>query len=147
MVQRSRPCWMRMTCFGSNSGTTTLLRSQSKYEQPEGRRFCCCLPVSSPNLILSHNRQIPKMVKEISASKKQPDGKVQCSGFFYMCFLISWTMNFIPVMYSLSKHLISFFKFQITISNLAQMMKKMPSFRKQLTEVWSIIELLVCWCL
>ncbi|XP_074525012.1 syntaxin-binding protein 3 [Halichoeres trimaculatus] len=41
--------------------------------------------------------QIPKMVKEISASKKQPDGK-------------------------------------ITISNLAQMMKKMPSFRKQLTE-------------
>uniref|UniRef100_A0A4W6FA42 Syntaxin binding protein 3 n=1 Tax=Lates calcarifer TaxID=8187 RepID=A0A4W6FA42_LATCA len=42
-------------------------------------------------------KQIPKMVKEISASKKQPDGK-------------------------------------ITISNLAQMMKKMPSFRKQLTE-------------
>ncbi|XP_034558235.1 syntaxin-binding protein 3 [Notolabrus celidotus] len=41
--------------------------------------------------------QIPKMVKEISANKKQPDGK-------------------------------------ITISNLAQMMKKMPSFRKQLTE-------------
>lgn len=41
--------------------------------------------------------QIPKMVKEISASKKQPDGK-------------------------------------ITISNLAQMMKKMPAFRKQLTE-------------
>ncbi|XP_041647459.1 syntaxin-binding protein 3 [Cheilinus undulatus] len=41
--------------------------------------------------------EIPKMVKEISASKKQPDGK-------------------------------------ITISNLAQMMKKMPSFRKQLTE-------------
>ncbi|KAG8003214.1 Syntaxin-binding protein 3 [Nibea albiflora] len=41
--------------------------------------------------------QIPKMVKEISASKKQPDEK-------------------------------------ITISNLAQMMKKMPSFRKQLTE-------------
>ncbi|KAM4574738.1 syntaxin-binding protein 3 [Fundulus diaphanus] len=41
--------------------------------------------------------QIPKMVKEISASKKQPDGK-------------------------------------ITISNLAQMMKKMPSFRKQLNE-------------
>uniref|UniRef100_A0A673CVN1 Syntaxin binding protein 3 n=1 Tax=Sphaeramia orbicularis TaxID=375764 RepID=A0A673CVN1_9TELE len=44
------------------------------------------------------SEQIPKMVKEISASKKQPDGK-------------------------------------ITISNLAQMMKKMPSFRKQLTEV------------
>ncbi|KAM4739446.1 syntaxin-binding protein 3 isoform 1-T1 [Anableps anableps] len=43
------------------------------------------------------SEQIPKMVKEISASKKQPDGK-------------------------------------ITISNLAQMMKKMPSFRKQLTE-------------
>nr|XP_061831493.1 syntaxin-binding protein 3-like [Nerophis lumbriciformis] len=42
------------------------------------------------------SEQIPKMVKEISASKKQPDGK-------------------------------------ITISNLAQMMKKMPSFRKQLT--------------
>nr|XP_020513609.1 syntaxin-binding protein 3 [Labrus bergylta] len=41
--------------------------------------------------------EIPKMVKEISASKKKPDGK-------------------------------------ITISNLAQMMKKMPSFRKQLTE-------------
>ncbi|KAM7013148.1 syntaxin-binding protein 3 [Tautogolabrus adspersus] len=41
--------------------------------------------------------EIPKMVKEISANKKQPDGK-------------------------------------ITISNLAQMMKKMPSFRKQLTE-------------
>ncbi|XP_004562146.2 syntaxin-binding protein 3 [Maylandia zebra] len=41
--------------------------------------------------------QIPKMVKEISASKKQPDGK-------------------------------------ITISNLAQMMKKMPAFRKQMTE-------------
>uniref|UniRef100_A0A673CRG2 Syntaxin binding protein 3 n=1 Tax=Sphaeramia orbicularis TaxID=375764 RepID=A0A673CRG2_9TELE len=40
------------------------------------------------------SEQIPKMVKEISASKKQPDGK-------------------------------------ITISNLAQMMKKMPSFRKQ----------------
>ncbi|KAM9797325.1 syntaxin-binding protein 3 [Syngnathus typhle] len=40
---------------------------------------------------------IPKMLKEISASKKQPDGK-------------------------------------ITISNLAQMMKKMPSFRKQLTQ-------------
>ncbi|KAG7242285.1 hypothetical protein INR49_023960 [Caranx melampygus] len=43
------------------------------------------------------SEQIPKMVKEISASKKQPDGK-------------------------------------ITISNLAQMMKKMPSFRKQVTE-------------
>ncbi|XP_058494516.1 syntaxin-binding protein 3 [Solea solea] len=43
------------------------------------------------------SEQIPKMVKEISASKKQPDGK-------------------------------------ITISNLAQMMKKMPSFRKQMTE-------------
>ncbi|XP_013880450.1 syntaxin-binding protein 3 [Austrofundulus limnaeus] len=43
------------------------------------------------------SEQIPKMVKEISAKKKQPDGK-------------------------------------ITISNLAQMMKKMPSFRKQLTE-------------
>ncbi|KAM7409226.1 hypothetical protein PAMA_000946 [Pampus argenteus] len=43
------------------------------------------------------SEQIPKMVKEISASKKQPDGK-------------------------------------ITISNLAQLMKKMPSFRKQLTE-------------
>ncbi|XP_028260215.1 syntaxin-binding protein 3-like [Parambassis ranga] len=43
------------------------------------------------------SEQIPKMVKEISASKKQPDGK-------------------------------------ITISNLAQMMKKMPAFRKQLTE-------------
>uniref|UniRef100_A0AAQ5YG84 Syntaxin binding protein 3 n=1 Tax=Amphiprion ocellaris TaxID=80972 RepID=A0AAQ5YG84_AMPOC len=43
------------------------------------------------------SEQIPKMVKEISANKKQPDGK-------------------------------------ITISNLAQMMKKMPSFRKQLTE-------------
>uniref|UniRef100_A0A3Q1JND0 Syntaxin binding protein 3 n=1 Tax=Anabas testudineus TaxID=64144 RepID=A0A3Q1JND0_ANATE len=41
--------------------------------------------------------EIPKLVKEISASKKQPDGK-------------------------------------ITISNLAQMMKKMPSFRRQLTE-------------
>uniref|UniRef100_A0A669BX53 Syntaxin binding protein 3 n=1 Tax=Oreochromis niloticus TaxID=8128 RepID=A0A669BX53_ORENI len=41
--------------------------------------------------------QIPKMVKEISASKKQPDGK-------------------------------------ITVSNLAQMMKKMPAFRKQMTE-------------
>uniref|UniRef100_A0A672I712 Syntaxin binding protein 3 n=1 Tax=Salarias fasciatus TaxID=181472 RepID=A0A672I712_SALFA len=41
--------------------------------------------------------QIPKMVKEISASRKQPDGK-------------------------------------ITINNLAQMMKKMPAFRKQLTE-------------
>uniref|UniRef100_A0A3Q0TC90 Syntaxin binding protein 3 n=1 Tax=Amphilophus citrinellus TaxID=61819 RepID=A0A3Q0TC90_AMPCI len=41
--------------------------------------------------------QIPKMLKEISASKKQPDGK-------------------------------------ITISNLAQMMKKMPAFRKQMTE-------------
>uniref|UniRef100_A0A7N5ZUR2 Syntaxin binding protein 3 n=1 Tax=Anabas testudineus TaxID=64144 RepID=A0A7N5ZUR2_ANATE len=38
--------------------------------------------------------EIPKLVKEISASKKQPDGK-------------------------------------ITISNLAQMMKKMPSFRRQ----------------
>ncbi|KAI3368518.1 hypothetical protein L3Q82_025526, partial [Scortum barcoo] len=43
------------------------------------------------------SEQIPKMLKEISASKKQPDGK-------------------------------------ITISNLAQMMKKMPSFRKQLNE-------------
>ncbi|XP_077440803.1 syntaxin-binding protein 3 isoform X4 [Vanacampus margaritifer] len=43
------------------------------------------------------SEQIPKMVKEISASKKQPDGK-------------------------------------ITISNLAQMMKKMPSIRKQLTQ-------------
>ncbi|KAK7888892.1 hypothetical protein WMY93_024452 [Mugilogobius chulae] len=41
--------------------------------------------------------QIPKMVKEISASKKEPDSK-------------------------------------ITISNLSQMMKKMPAFRKQLTE-------------
>ncbi|XP_068175178.1 syntaxin-binding protein 3 [Antennarius striatus] len=41
--------------------------------------------------------QIPVMVKEISARKKQPDGK-------------------------------------ITINNLAQMMKKMPAFRKQLTE-------------
>ncbi|KAM3620032.1 uncharacterized protein V6R79_017328 [Siganus canaliculatus] len=43
------------------------------------------------------SEQIPKMLKEISANKKQPDGK-------------------------------------ITISNLAQMMKKMPSMRKQLTE-------------
>ncbi|XP_030582851.1 syntaxin-binding protein 3 [Archocentrus centrarchus] len=43
------------------------------------------------------SEQIPKMLKEISASKKQPDGK-------------------------------------ITISNLAQMMKKMPAFRKQMTE-------------
>uniref|UniRef100_A0A7N8YJQ1 Syntaxin binding protein 3 n=1 Tax=Mastacembelus armatus TaxID=205130 RepID=A0A7N8YJQ1_9TELE len=43
------------------------------------------------------SEQIPKMLKEISASKKQPDGK-------------------------------------ITISNLSQMMKKMPSFRKELTE-------------
>ncbi|XP_072245104.1 syntaxin-binding protein 3 [Leuresthes tenuis] len=43
------------------------------------------------------SEQIPKMLKEISASKKQPDEK-------------------------------------ITISNLAQMMKKMPSFRKQVTE-------------
>ncbi|XP_020789009.1 syntaxin-binding protein 3 [Boleophthalmus pectinirostris] len=41
--------------------------------------------------------QIPKMVKEISASKRQPDAK-------------------------------------ITISNLSQMMKKMPAFRKQITE-------------
>ncbi|XP_054458670.1 syntaxin-binding protein 3 [Anoplopoma fimbria] len=41
--------------------------------------------------------QIRKLVKEISANKKQSDGK-------------------------------------ITISNLAQMMKKMPSFRKQVTE-------------
>ncbi|XP_060933573.1 syntaxin-binding protein 3 [Limanda limanda] len=43
------------------------------------------------------SEQIPKMVKEIAASKKQPDGK-------------------------------------ITINNLAQMMKKMPAFRKQMTE-------------
>ncbi|XP_016886765.1 syntaxin-binding protein 3 isoform X2 [Cynoglossus semilaevis] len=43
------------------------------------------------------SEQIPKMVKEISASKKQQDGK-------------------------------------ITIGSLAQMMKKMPSFRKQMTE-------------
>ncbi|KAK2835180.1 hypothetical protein Q5P01_015664 [Channa striata] len=43
------------------------------------------------------SEQIPKMVKEISASKKQPDGK-------------------------------------ISITNLAQMMKKMPAFRKQLNE-------------
>ncbi|XP_061681588.1 syntaxin-binding protein 3 isoform X2 [Syngnathoides biaculeatus] len=43
------------------------------------------------------SEQIPMMVKEISANKKQPDGK-------------------------------------ITINNLAQMMKKMPSFRKQLTQ-------------
>uniref|UniRef100_A0A3Q3R7G1 Syntaxin binding protein 3 n=1 Tax=Monopterus albus TaxID=43700 RepID=A0A3Q3R7G1_MONAL len=43
------------------------------------------------------SEQIPKLLKEISANKKQPDGK-------------------------------------ITISNLAQMMKKMPSFRKQVTE-------------
>ncbi|KAM8882971.1 syntaxin-binding protein 3 [Synchiropus picturatus] len=43
------------------------------------------------------SEQIPKLVKEISANKKQPDGK-------------------------------------ITISNLAQLMKKMPSFRKQVTE-------------
>ncbi|XP_072294480.1 syntaxin-binding protein 3 [Eucyclogobius newberryi] len=42
--------------------------------------------------------QIPKLVKEISASKKQPDNQ------------------------------------KITISNLSQMMKKMPAFRKQLTE-------------
>ncbi|KAJ8384529.1 hypothetical protein AAFF_G00204440 [Aldrovandia affinis] len=41
--------------------------------------------------------QIPKLVKEISANKKQPDGK-------------------------------------ITLSGLSQLMKKMPSFRKQLTE-------------
>ncbi|CAL1594072.1 unnamed protein product [Knipowitschia caucasica] len=40
---------------------------------------------------------IPKMVKEISASKKQPDSK-------------------------------------ITIGNLSQMMKKMPAFRKQITQ-------------
>ncbi|XP_037326024.2 syntaxin-binding protein 3 [Pungitius pungitius] len=43
------------------------------------------------------SEQIRKLVKEISANKKQPDGK-------------------------------------ITISSLAQMMKKMPSFRKQVTE-------------
>ncbi|KAK5869558.1 hypothetical protein PBY51_024265 [Eleginops maclovinus] len=41
--------------------------------------------------------QIPKLVKEIAASKKKPDGK-------------------------------------ITIANLSQMMKKMPAFRKQMTE-------------
>ncbi|CAL8257002.1 unnamed protein product [Merluccius merluccius] len=41
--------------------------------------------------------QIPKLVKEISASKKQPDGK-------------------------------------ITISGLSQLMKKMPSFRKQMVQ-------------
>ncbi|XP_068581157.1 syntaxin-binding protein 3 [Cebidichthys violaceus] len=43
------------------------------------------------------SEQIRKLVKEMSANKKQPDGK-------------------------------------ITISSLAQMMKKMPSFRKQVTE-------------
>ncbi|KAF7202770.1 syntaxin binding protein 3, partial [Nothobranchius furzeri] len=43
------------------------------------------------------SEQLPKMVKEIAASKKQPDGK-------------------------------------ISISNLSQLMKKMPSFRKQLNE-------------
>ncbi|XP_053286914.1 syntaxin-binding protein 3 [Pleuronectes platessa] len=43
------------------------------------------------------SEKIPKMVKEIAASKKQPDGK-------------------------------------ISISNLAQMMKKMPAFRKKMTE-------------
>ncbi|KAF3835425.1 hypothetical protein F7725_027983 [Dissostichus mawsoni] len=42
-------------------------------------------------------KQIPKLVKEIAASKKKPDGK-------------------------------------ITIANLSQMMKKMPAFRKQMTE-------------
>ncbi|XP_033936910.1 syntaxin-binding protein 3 [Pseudochaenichthys georgianus] len=41
--------------------------------------------------------QIPKLVKEIAASKKKPDGK-------------------------------------ITIANLSQMMKKMPAFRKEMTE-------------
>ncbi|KAJ8376162.1 hypothetical protein SKAU_G00067420 [Synaphobranchus kaupii] len=43
------------------------------------------------------SEQIPKLVKEISANKKQPDGK-------------------------------------ITLSGLSQLMKKMPSFRKHLTE-------------
>lgn len=33
MAQRSRRCLMRMTCFGSNSGTGTLLRCQRKCEQ------------------------------------------------------------------------------------------------------------------
>ncbi|TNM88188.1 hypothetical protein fugu_006409 [Takifugu bimaculatus] len=50
------------------------------------------------------SEQIPKMVKEISASKKQPDEK-------------------------------------ITIRNLAQMMKKMPSIRKQLTEKTAHLQL------
>ncbi|CAF96104.1 unnamed protein product, partial [Tetraodon nigroviridis] len=50
------------------------------------------------------SEQIPKMVKEISASKKQPDGK-------------------------------------ITIRNLAEMMKKMPSIRKQLTEKTAHLQL------
>uniref|UniRef100_A0AAQ5ZMT4 Syntaxin binding protein 3 n=1 Tax=Amphiprion ocellaris TaxID=80972 RepID=A0AAQ5ZMT4_AMPOC len=58
------------------------------------------------------SEQIPKMVKEISANKKQPDGKVKSLHIFNKDFTF----------------------FQITISNLAQMMKKMPSFRKQLTE-------------
>uniref|UniRef100_A0A3P9LUQ9 Syntaxin binding protein 3 n=1 Tax=Oryzias latipes TaxID=8090 RepID=A0A3P9LUQ9_ORYLA len=48
--------------------------------------------------------EIPKMVKEISASKQQPDEK-------------------------------------ITISKLAQMMKKMPSFRKQLNEKTTHLQL------
>ena len=41
----------------------------------------CPVPLflkSTLTLCFSHNRQIPKMVKEIAASKKQPDGKVQC---------------------------------------------------------------------
>lgn len=92
MVQRSRPCWMKMICFGSSSGTATLLRSHSKYAQPKGQSY----PThhSYRNLILSYNRQIPKMFKEISASKKQPDGKVQYSCFFLCAFLISWTVEF-----------------------------------------------------
>ncbi|XP_005805273.1 syntaxin-binding protein 3 [Xiphophorus maculatus] len=49
------------------------------------------------NHIAEVSEQIPKMVKEIAASKKQPDGKT-------------------------------------TLSNLSQMMRKMPSFRKQVTE-------------
>lgn len=75
------------------------------------------------------NRQIPKLVKEIAANKKQPDGKVQTrsrSGS-------RWDLAaFCPVC---SFRLLCAFVLQISIGGLAQLMKQMPSFRKQVAQV------------
>lgn len=75
------------------------------------------------------------MVKEISANKKQPDGKVRTcsptgshSGFDAPCVPFQTFVCFCS-------------QFQMSIGGLADLMKKMPSIRKQVSQVGNT------WCL